>query len=116
MPGKSTSIKKRPTAAANSRKGTATEKARNRTARAKPTGVKATTKPGESAATTKTDIILGLLRRKSGANIAEMTAATGWQSHSVRGFLSGTVKKKLKLKLITDKPEGGARRYFVKAA
>jgi hypothetical protein len=64
----------------------------------------------------KADLILGLLRRKNGASVAEIAQATGWQAHSVRGFLSGTVKKKLKLKIADDKPEGGARRYFVKSA
>lgn len=69
-------------------------------------------KPGKS----KTDIILGLLRRKSGASIEEMGKATGWQAHSVRGFLSGTVRKKLALALADEKPEGGVRRYFIRAS
>lgn len=69
-----------------------------------------------NAAKTKTDTILGLLRRKNGATIAEMAKATDWQTHSVRGFLSGTVKRKLGLKLADEKPEGGVRRYFIKSS
>lgn len=48
---------------------------------------------------TKKEAVLALLRRDDGANLGEIEAATGWQRHSVRGFLSGTVKKKLGLTL-----------------
>jgi Protein of unknown function (DUF3489) len=41
--------------------------------------------------------------------------ATGWLAHSVRGFLSGTVAKRLKLKLASEKKVDGDRRYFVKS-
>ncbi len=71
------------------------------------------------AATTsgsKKDAILALLRRKSGASIDDMMKATGWQAHSVRGFLSGAVKKKLGLKLASETDAKGLRRYHVKAA
>jgi hypothetical protein len=63
----------------------------------------------------KTDLILSLLRRKNGASIAEIAQAIGWQAHSVRGFLSGTVRKKLKLTIADNMPEDGARRYVVKS-
>jgi hypothetical protein len=46
---------------------------------------------------TKKDLVLALLRRDQGASLDELMTATGWQAHSVRGFLSGTVKKKLGL-------------------
>lgn len=59
----------------------------------------------------KTEIILGLLRRKSGASVDEMIKATGWQAHSVRGFLSGTVKKKLGLNLVSETGGKSVRRY-----
>jgi hypothetical protein len=42
-----------------------------------------------------------------------MMQATNWQQHSVRGFLAGTVKKKLGLALVTSKAEGEARRYRI---
>jgi len=47
---------------------------------------------------------------KGGASIAELSEATGWQTHSVRGFLSGTLRKKLGLTVISAKEDGG-RRY-----
>ncbi len=61
----------------------------------------------------KHDQILDLLRRAQGASLKELQKASGWQSHSVRGFLSGTVKKKLKLNLSSTKSEDGERRYTV---
>ena len=65
---------------------------------------------------TKKDVILGLLRRKNGASIGDLEMASGWQAHSVRGFLTGTVKKKLGLNLIVEQRDGGGRRYFLRDA
>ena len=62
---------------------------------------------------TKADAVLKLLKSSRGATIAAMMEATGWQAHSVRGFLSGTVKKKLGLTLESETGKDGARRYRV---
>ena len=62
---------------------------------------------------TKRERVLTLLSRPEGASIAEMMQATDWQQHSVRGFLAGTVKKKLGLLLTTSKAAGDVRRYRI---
>ena len=58
--------------------------------------------------------VLGLLRRPDGASLKELMKATGWLAHSVRGFLSGTVAKRMRLKLVSAKREDGDRRYCLK--
>ena len=57
--------------------------------------------------------MLTLLSRAEGASIEEMMQATDWQQHSVRGFLAGTVKKKLGFPLTSSKPKDGVRRYRI---
>ena len=61
----------------------------------------------------KKDIVLDQLRRKEGATLAEIAKATGWQNHSIRGFVSGHVTKKLGLKVESTKSEAGERIYRV---
>ena len=50
--------------------------------------------------------VLSMLRSPTGATIAAMMQATGWRQHSVRGFLAGVVRKRLKLKLTSKKVDG----------
>jgi hypothetical protein len=59
--------------------------------------------------------VLDLLKRAEGATLAELMKATGWQAHSVRGLLSGTVRKKLGLTVTSAKGEDGERTYSVTA-
>lgn len=65
---------------------------------------------------TRASMILRLLRGRSGASLGDLVAATGWQAHSVRGFLSATVKKKLGLVLTTKTGRDGERRYLLAKA
>ena len=62
---------------------------------------------------TKQERLLTLLSQAEGASIEEMMQATDWQQHSVRGFLAGTVKKKLGFSLTTSKAAGDVRRYRI---
>jgi len=62
---------------------------------------------------TKAEAILKLLRAKAGASIEEMTKVAGWQAHSVRGFLSGTVKKRMGLTVTSAPDRAGVRRYRI---
>jgi hypothetical protein len=55
---------------------------------------------------TKQSVAIEMLRSPGGATIAALTKATGWQSHSVRGFLAGVVRKRLKLDLKSGLIEG----------
>jgi hypothetical protein len=59
--------------------------------------------------------ILDLLKRPGGVTSRELQKASGWQPHSVRGFLSGTVGKKMGLTVTSTKGEDGERTYSVKA-
>jgi hypothetical protein len=58
-------------------------------------------------------VALELMKRKEGATLAEIAKATDWQSHSIRGFVSGHVTKKLGLKVESTKSEAGERTYRI---
>ena len=59
--------------------------------------------------------VIAMLQAPAGATIAAMMQATGWQQHSVRGFLAGVVRKRLKLKLKSRKVDG-ERVYHIAGA
>jgi len=65
---------------------------------------------------TKKAIIIDLLMRPEGATLADMTAATGWLTHTVRGQLSGALRKKLGYQIVSDKPQDGQRIYKIARA
>lgn len=69
--------------------------------------------PPVESPVTKHAQLLQLLNRPEGASIEDMMQATEWQQHSVRGFLAGTVKKKMGLALTSSRAEGEARRYRI---
>ena len=61
----------------------------------------------------KTAAVLALLQRAKGATLTEIMEATSWQAHSVRGFISGTLGKKMGLAVTSTKRADGARVYSV---
>ena len=64
----------------------------------------------------KTQQILGMLQLPNGETVPELIKATDWQAHSVRGFLAGTVRKKMGLDVTSTREDGKDRRYRVAGA
>ena len=73
------------------------------------------TSSGRPNPDSKQDRVVALLQQPRGATLDVLVDATGWQKHSVRGFLAGTVRKKLKLPLISEKVDG-IRTYRIGAS
>jgi hypothetical protein len=109
-PGKATSAKQKrrvaPSRPKSTRKTIPAKKAKapKRAAKPKPDGVR------EGS---KTAAVVALLERKGGATLAEVMQATSWQAHSVRGFISGTLGKKMRLTVTSTRREDGARVYSI---
>jgi Protein of unknown function (DUF3489) len=72
-----------------------------------------TSKPAASTATSKLEQIGAMLSRPEGASLAELVALTGWQAHSVRGALAGSLKRKGHV--ILSEKIAGERRYRIEA-
>jgi hypothetical protein len=69
-------------------------------------------KSKKADSTSKQSRVIGMLQSPAGATITAMMKATGWQQHSVRGFLAGVVRKRLRFKL-TSKKGAGERVYQI---
>jgi hypothetical protein len=63
---------------------------------------------------TKRETCIALLKRPKGASLTDLQKATGWQAHSVRGFLSGTIRKLEGVRLISE-IKSGSRCYRIEA-
>ncbi len=70
-------------------------------------------KPEGARAGTKQALLIDLLKRKTGASIDDLVKAPGWQAHSVRGAISGTLKKKLGLTVTSETIEKRGRVYRI---
>ena len=105
--------KKPPAGARRAHVATKKAKSGNKATSAKkaPKGEK---KDGSARDGSKAARVLDLLKRPGGATSKELMKATGWQPHSVRGFLSGTIRKKMGLDVTSTKGEDGERSYSVK--
>ena len=73
-------------------------------------------RPENEAGQSKLAALIALLRSPEGATLPQMTTATGWQAHSVRGAMSGALKKKQGLTITSEKTEAGRVYRIVEAA
>ena len=85
------------------------------TAAAAASGAPQDAETGPKAPGGKIGILVALLQRQEGASLVDAQSATGWQAHSVRGAISGAIKKKLGLEVTSEKAEAG-RIYRIVAA
>ena len=89
-------------------KGAAADAAKPKGKSGKPTSPPAAARDGSKKAE-----ILGMLQRKGGATLSQIMKATSWQAHSVRGFISGALGKKMGLTVNSVRREDGERVYTV---
>lgn len=68
-----------------------------------------------TASSSKQAIVVDLLKRPIGATLAELMTTTGWQAHSVRGVISGVLRKRLKYVIELETGDNGVRRYRIVA-
>lgn len=82
--------------------------------KAKAAGRKSARPPGSGGrAESKQAKVIALLKRPGGATLDALVKATGWQRHTVRGAIAGALKKRLKLKIVSQKSEDGVRTYRI---
>jgi len=75
--------------------------------------VKKQPKTTTKIAVTKQAKIITLLQRQKGATLAELGKLSGWQEHSLRGFMSGTLKKRMGFTVTSEQNSKGTRRYHI---
>jgi len=108
-----------PTAAKKAQRAPKAAKKEKQAAKARPTKTakgkraKGGDKPAVARDGSKKAEVLGLLQRKGGATLAQIMKATGWQAHSVRGFISGALGKKMGLTVDSVRREDGERVYSI---
>ncbi len=107
MPKPSKSRKDSPRA--RTAKGTPTRKPAKKACR----GAASKKVNGSARRGTKQAILIEMLRRPNGATIQQMSAKTGWQAHSVRGAISGALKKKLGLAVTSERVGDRGRVYRI---
>ena len=107
MPKPSKSRKESPRA--RTAKGTPTRKPAKKARR----GAASKKVNGSARRGTKQAILIEMLKRSKGATIQQMTAKTGWQAHSVRGAISGAIKKKLGLAVTSERVGDRGRVYRI---
>jgi Protein of unknown function (DUF3489) len=95
---------------ARGKRKSAKKAAASNKARVRPTSTKSAKNPKDTRKGSKTAKVVELLKRPAGATGTDLMKATGWQAHSVRGFLSGVLARKMGLK-IKSAAENGERRY-----
>ena len=101
---------------ANKAKAAAKQPKKAKTAKAKASKgkrAKGGDKPAGARDGSKKAELLGLLQRKGGATLTQIMKATGWQAHSVRGFISGALGKKMGLTVDSIRREDGERVYSI---
>ena len=69
--------------------------------------------PKHKPSTSKQQLLIDLLSSSQGASIPELIIATGWQAHSIRGVISGILRKRLKMTVMSEVDYLGARRYRI---
>ena len=71
---------------------------------------------GPAGSAGKQQRLIDLLQRADGASLDELTVALGWQAHSVRGAIAGTIRKKLGFTVLSEKYPGRGRVYRIAAS